>query len=130
MARAIKTATLTYGSSSYDIESIPVGVPEERETFDITAFGDTIKKFFCSNCKELGEFDIEVLKVGTIATSDTASALSISVTDEDGSSVSLSFGDCYLVAVKPGSASTSDRKATQTLTFRPKGGTVQQGGGN
>lgn len=124
MSRAVKKATLSYGSGTWDIESVPVGVPEERETYDVSALNDTVKKFAVSEAAEKGEFDIEVLKVGAIATNGTAQAVSVTITDEDGTSATISFGDCYLVKVEPGSASTGDRKATQKLTFRPKGGSV------
>lgn len=130
MARAIKNATVTFGSATYlaDLESVPCGVPAERETYDISAMGDTIKKFLCSTANELGEFDIEVLHVGKIDTSDTATQLTISATPETGSAISIDFGKCFLVKVDPGAVSTGDKKATQKLTFRPEGGTPAQSG--
>ena len=122
MSRAVKKATMSYNNASYDIESIPVGVPSEREKIDISALNEIVKKFAVSDAEEKGEIEVEVLKIGAISTTNTASALSIVITDEDNTSITLSFGNCYLIKVDPGSASTGDRKATQKLTFCPVGG--------
>lgn len=138
MSRAVKTASVTFGSATFltDLESVPVGVPTERETYDISAFGDTVKKFAASQAVEKGEFDIEVLHIGEITDDGSAKALTVSITPTDSANViSISFGNCFLVKVEPGTASTGDKKATQKLTFRPEGGTPadqspapQQGG--
>lgn len=131
MSRAVKTATVTFGSATFftDLESVPVGVPKERETYDISALGDTVKKFAASNAVENGEFDIEVLHIGDITDDGSAKALTVSITPTDSTTaISINFGNCFLVKVDPGSASTGDKKATQKLTFRPEGGTTAQSG--
>ena len=133
MSRAVKSATVSFGSATYlaDLESVPVGVPRERETFDISALGDSVKKFAASSAVEKGEFEIEVIHIGDIDDDGTAKALTVSITPTDSSTaISLSFGNCFLTKVDPGSASTGDKKATQKLTFRPEGGSTAGNGGS
>ena len=125
---AVKTATLTYGSASFDMASGPAAQGETCEAVDVTALGDSVKQFIKGALTELDEFTVTLYQKGSgdLTTATTAAALTISVTLENGSgtdvTTSVSYARALITKVSPPSIDASgDRKATYDVTFRPDG---------
>lgn len=129
---AVKTATLTFGSATFDMETGPVMKAETREAVEVTALSDTVKQFITGALKEVDEFTIPVYMKGTgDLTVDTAAAtLTIAATLDDGVvaspvSVSISWNKAIITKVAPSQIqASSDRKALYDVTFRPDGSTA------
>lgn len=127
----VKTATLTFGSNTYDIASMPIDEGFTRDAIDVTALADTIKQYIQGAVVELDEFTVTVYKkaTGNIDKSTAPGALTISVTLENGvdddATATVSFNRCLVVKVSPPSIdASSDRKAVYDVTFRPDGTTA------
>lgn len=124
---AVKSATLTFNSVSYDIASAPVGKSETKDAVEVTALSDTVKRFISGALKETDEFTVTLYQQGTDLTVDaTPAALSMSVTLENGIdsdvTASVSYARCIVTKVAYSNQDASgDRKATVDVTFRPDG---------
>lgn len=124
----VKSATLTFNSSSYDIASMPVMKGETKDAIEVTALSDSVKQFITGALKETDEFTVTLYQKGDgDLTPDAAPAtLAINVTLENGVdndvSASVSYPRCIITKVAPPSIdASSDRKATYDVTFRPDG---------
>lgn len=127
----VKTATLTFGSNTYDVASMPTDEGFTRDAIDVTALADTFKQFIQGAVIELDEFTVTLYKkaTGNIDKSTAPGALSISVTLENGvdsdATATVSFNRCLVTKVSPPSIdASSDRKAVYDVTFRPDGTTA------
>ena len=127
----VKTATLTFGSNTYDVASMPTDEGFTRDAIDVTALADTFKQFIQGAVVELDEFTVTLYKkaTGNIDKSTAPGALSISVTLENGvdsdATATVSFNRCLVTKVSPPSIdASSDRKAVYDVTFRPDGTTA------
>lgn len=124
---AIKTATLTFGGATYDMASGPAMAAETKEAVEVTALSDSVKQFITGALKEVDEFTVTLYDKGAnnITVDDTAAALSISVTLENGvadATATVSYAKAIVTKVSPPSIdASSDRKATYDVTFRPDG---------
>lgn len=124
---AVKSATLTFNSTTYDMASGPAMAAETKEAVEVTALSDTVKQFITGALKEVDEFTVTLYDKGANnLTVDTApAALSISVTLENGvadATATVSYAKAIVTKVAPPSIdASSDRKATYDVTFRPDG---------
>ena len=126
----IKSATLTFGSTTYDMASGIAGKSETRDALEVTALSDQVKQFIVGALKEIDEFTLTLFQGTTDITIDTApAAASLSVTLENGidedATVTASFNKLIVTKVAyPTQDASGERKATYDVTFRPDGATA------
>lgn len=131
---AVKSATLTFGGSTYDMDVSPVMKGETKEAVEVTALTDSVKQFIPGALKEEDELTITLYQKGTgdITPDATPAALSIAVVLENGTtdvSATVSYNKAIVTKVAPPQIdASSDRKATYDVTFRPDG-SVASGNG-
>lgn len=125
---AVKTATLSFNSTTYEMASGPVMAGETKEAVDVTGLADSVKQFIAGAVKEVDEFTVTLFQKGSgdITADASPAALTISVTLENGSgtdaTASVSYARAIVTKVSPPSIDASgDRKATYDVTFRPDG---------
>ena len=129
---AVKSATLTFNSVTYDMASGPAMAAETKEAVEVTALSDSVKQFITGALKEVDEFTVTLYDKGANnLTVDTApAALSISVTLENGvadATATVSYAKAIVTKVAPPTIDArSDRKATYDVTFRPDGSVAAQ----
>ncbi|MBR0196910.1 MAG: hypothetical protein IJQ34_02140 [Kiritimatiellae bacterium] len=131
---AVKSAVLTFGSTTYDMASGPAMKAETKEAVETTALSDNVKKFITGALKESDEFTVTLYQKGAddLTVDTAAAALSIAVTLEDGVSAdvtaAVSYNKAIITKVAPASIDASgDRKATYDVTFKPDGSTASGG---
>lgn len=126
---AVKSATLTFGGTSYDMASGPAMKGETKDSVETTALSDQIKQFISGALKEVDEFTVTLYQKGTgdITVDADPAALTISVTLENGVddvTSSVAYSKAIVTKVSPPSIdASSDRKAVYDVTFRPDGST-------
>ena len=125
---AVKSAVLTFGTASFDMETGYVMKPETKEAVEVTALSDTVKQFIAGALKEMDEFTLPLYMKGEndITVDDTPAALDIAVSLEDGIgddvTFSVSWNRAIVTKVAPSQIqASSDRKALYDVTFRPDG---------
>ena len=125
---AVKTAVLTFGSTTFDMETGYAMKPETKEAVEVTALSDTIKQFIEGALKEMDEFTLPIYMKGAndITVDDTPDALSVAVALENGIDkdveLSVSWNRVIVTKVAPSQIqASSDRKALYDVTFRPDG---------
>lgn len=130
----IKSATLTFGTTVFDMASGPAAKSQTREAVDVTALSDTVKRFIPGAVTENDEFTVTLYDKGSGMPSvgDAPAALSIAVTIANGESGSTGEVDATVSYAKaivtkvaaPNQDASGDRKATVDVTFRPDGSTA------
>lgn len=126
---AVKSATLNFGGTAYDMASGPAMKGETKDAVETTALSDQIKQFITGALKEVDEFTIQLYQKGTgdITVDADPAALTISVTLENGVedvTTSVAYSKAIVTKVSPPSIdASSDRKAVYDVTFRPDGST-------
>lgn len=126
---AVKSATLTYGGTTFDMASGPAAEGETCEAVDVTALSDSDKQFIKGALTEKDEFTVTLYQkggTGDLTTATATGALTITVTLENGSgtdaTATVSYARALITKVSPPSIDASgDRKATYDVTFRPDG---------
>lgn len=125
---AVKSATLKFGSTTFDMETGIVMKPESRDAVETTSLADTIKRFIKGALKEQDEFTLPIYMKGSgdITVDDTPAAVEIGATLEDGESedvtLTVKWNKCIVTKVAPSQLqASSDRKALYDVTFRPDG---------
>ena len=124
----VKSATLKFGETAFEMANGPAAKGETREAVDVTSLADTVKKFIPGAVKELDEFTVTLFDKGSgmPTVDDKPAKLEISVTLSDGENADVSAKVEYLKAIvtkvaPPSQDATGDRKATIDVTFRPTG---------
>ena len=123
----VKSATLEYGGTTYDMASGPAGKSETRDAIDVTALSENTKHFITGALKEVDEFTVTLFQGTSDITVDTAPASAmISVVLENGvdsdTSISVKFNNLIVTKVAyPAQDASGDRKGTYDVTFRPDG---------
>ena len=126
----IKSATLTFGGTAYDMASGIAGKSETRDALEVTALSDQVKQFIVGALKEIDEFTLTLFQGTSDITIDTEpAAASLSVTLENGidedATVTASFNRLIVTKVAyPTQDASGERKATYDVTFRPDGATA------
>lgn len=125
---AVKSATLTFGGTAYEMANGPAKKPETREPVEVTSLTDQIKQFIPGALKELNEFTVTLYSKGEgdLTVDDAPAALKIEVALSNGEdadvSASVEFGKAMVTNITPTDHDASgDRKATYQVTFRPSG---------
>lgn len=125
---AVKSATLTFGSTTYEMASGPAMKGQTKEAVEVTALTDGVKQFIPGALVEDDEVTVTLYQKGSgdITVGDTPAALTISVTLENGSgtdaTATVSYAKAIVTKVAPPSIDASgDRKAVYDVTFRPDG---------
>ena len=130
---ALKNATLTFGSATFDTSTIVILPPETREAVNVTANSDTTSQYIKGALKNLDEITLTIYQKasGNITVDDAPAALSVSGSLEDGvttpdPTVSLSVPCAIVTKVSPPYIeATGDRKAVYDVTFQPDGSAAQ-----
>ena len=123
----VKSATLEYGGTTYDMASGPAGKSETRDAIDVTALSENTKHFITGALKEVDEFTVTLFQGTSDITVDTAPASAmLSVVLENGvdsdTSISVKFNNLIVTKVAyPSQDASGDRKGTYDVTFRPDG---------
>lgn len=124
----VKSATLKFGETAFEMANGPAAKGETREAVDVTSLADTVKKFIPGAVKELDEFTVALFDKGSgmPTVDDKPAKLEISVTLSDGENADVSAKVEYLKAIvtkvaPPSQDATGDRKATVDVTFKPNG---------
>ena len=123
----VKSATLEYGGTTYDMASGPAGKSETRDAIDVTALSENTKHFITGALKEVDEFTVTLFQGTSDITVDTAPASAmLSVVLENGvdsdTSISVKFNNLIVTkAAYPSVDASGDRKGTYDVTFRPDG---------
>lgn len=127
---AIKTATLTFGSKSFEMDTGFAMKPESKDAVEVTSLADTVKQFIPGALKEVDEFTLTLFQKGSgdITVDDAPASLTITAKLENGETqdvtVEVSYAKVLVTKVAPTNAqASSDRKATYDVTFRPDGST-------
>lgn len=130
----VKSATLTFGSTTYEMASGPAAKGQTKEAVDVTALSDSIKQFIPGALVEDDELTISLYDKGTGMPNvgSTPAALTIAVTLSNGVdadvTASVAYNKAFVTKVAPPSQDGSgDRKATVDVTFRPDGSVASSG---
>jgi hypothetical protein len=125
---AVKSATLTFGGTAYEMANGPAAKSETREAVEITALTDQVKQFVPGAVKEINEFSVTLYSKGTgdLTVDAAPAALKIEVVLSNGEDAdlesSVEYGKAIVTAVAATEQDASgDRKATYQVTFRPSG---------
>lgn len=132
----IKSATMTFGSATYEMASGPAAKSQTKEAVDVTALSDSIKQFIPGALVEDDEFTVSLYDKGTgmPTVGSTPAALTIAVTLSNGQDADVSASVAYNKAIvtkvaAPSQDGGGDRKATVDVTFRPDGSVASSGTG-
>lgn len=126
---ALKNATLTFGTVTYDTSTIIVLPPQTREAVDVTANSDDVHQYIKGALKNNDEITLTIYQKssGNITVDDAPAALAVAGTIEDGvttpdPTVSLSIPRAIVTKVSPPYIeATGDRKLVYDATFQPDG---------
>lgn len=126
---ALKNATLTFGTVTYDTSTIIVIPPQTREAVDVTANSDDVHQYIKGALKNNDEITLTIYQKssGNITVDDAPAALAVAGTLEDGvttpdPTVSLNILRAIVTKVSPPYIeATGDRKLVYDVTFQPDG---------
>lgn len=125
----VKTATMTFGSTPYEMASGPHAKGQTKEALDVTSLADVFKQFIPGALTEDDEFTVTIYDKGPDArpkVSDVPAALAfkVALSNGDGSDVEADFSYIKAIVTKvspPSHEGNGERKATIDVTFRPNG---------
>ena len=124
----VKAATLTFGSTAYDMASGPAAKGQTREAVEVTSLADSVKQFIPGALVEDDEFTVSLYDKGTgmPTVGSTPAALTIAVALSNGQDADVNASVAYNKAIvtkvaPPSQDGSGDRKATIDVTFRPDG---------
>lgn len=124
----VKSATLKFGNTTFDMASGPAAKSETKEAIDVTALSDQVKQFIPGALKEVDEFTVTLYDKGSGMPSvdDAPATLEITVVLENGAdndvSASVKYNKAIVTKVAaPNQDASGDRKGTIDVTFRPDG---------
>ena len=124
----VKSATLTFGSNTFEMASGPAAKSQTKEAVDVTALADSVKQFIPGALVEDDEFTVSLYDKGSSMPSvgSSPAALTIAVTLSNGQDADVTETVSYNKAIvtkvaAPNQDGSGDRKATVDVTFRPDG---------
>ena len=130
---AVKSATFTFGGTTYDMASGPFMKSQSKEALDVTALSDTQKQFIPGALLEDSEFTVTLYSKGSsndLTVNTTPAAVVISTTLENGvqdATATASYNKCIITnVVYPNTDASGDRKGTYDVTVRPDGSVAAQ----
>lgn len=132
----VKSATLTFGSNTFEMASGPAAKSQTKEAVDVTALSDSVKQFIPGALVEDDEFTVTLYDKGSGMPSvgDAPAALTIAATLSNGVGSDVTETVSYNKAIvtkvaAPNQEGDGERKATVDVTFRPDGSAVAAGTG-
>ena len=133
----VKSATLTFGSSTFEMASGPAAKSQTKEAVEVTALADSVKQFIPGALVENDEVEVELYDKGSSmpAVGDTPEALTITVKLSNGVDADVTETVSYNKAIvtkvsAPSQDASGDRKATVSVTFRPDGSAAAEADSN
>lgn len=125
----VKTATMTFGSTPYEMATGPHAKGQTKEALDVTSLADVFKQFIPGALTEDDEFTVTIYDKGPDArpkVSDEPATLAfkVALSNGDGSDVAADFSYVKAIVTKvspPSHEGNGERKATIDVTFRPNG---------
>ena len=124
----IKSATVKFGTASFEMSSGPAAKGQTREAVEVTALADSQKQFIPGALIEDDEVTVSLYDkgAGMPSVSDAPAALSFEVTLSNGQGADVTANFSYAKAIvtkvsPPSQDGAGDRKATLDVTFRPDG---------
>ena len=124
----VKSATLKFGNTTFDMASGPAAKSETKEAIDVTALSDQVKQFIPGALKEVDEFTVTLYDKGSGMPSadDAPATLEITVVLENGAdndvSTTVKYNKVIVTKVAaPNQEASGDRKGTIDVTFKPDG---------
>lgn len=125
----VKSATLTFGSATYEMETGPHAPGWTRDPTDVTALNDTHKQYIPGALIEDDEITVTIYDKGPSTRpqkSDAPAALSFEVKLSNGEDADITANFSYVKAIvvkvsPPSQEGNGERKATLDVTFRPNG---------
>ena len=125
----VKTATVTFGSTPYEMATGPAAPGWTREPVDVTALGDTQKQFIPGALIEDDEITVAIYDKGpsnrpkkTDAPAALAFVVKLSNGEDADINADFTIPKAIITKVSPPSQDGGgDRKATIEVTFKPNG---------
>lgn len=125
----VKTATMTFGSTLYEMAAGPHAKGQTKEALDVTSLADVFKQFIPGALTEDDEFTVTIYDKGPDArpkVSDEPAALAfkVALSNGEGPDVAADFSYAKAIVTKvspPSHEGNGERKATIDVTFRPNG---------
>ena len=125
----VKSATMTFGTTAYEMASGPAAPGWTREPTDVTALGDTHKQFIPGALIEDDEITVTIYDKGpnnrpkkTDVPAELAFAVKLSNGEGEDIGADFKIPKAIITKVSPPSQDGGgDRKATIDVTFRPNG---------
>ena len=125
----VKSATLTFGSATYEMETGPAAKGQTREPTEVSSLADTFKQFIPGALTEDDELTVTIYDKGPSnrpKVSDTPAALAFAVKLSNGVDADVEADFSYVKAIvakvsPPNQDGGGERKATIDVTFRPTG---------
>lgn len=125
----VKTATVTFGSTPYEMATGPVAPGWTREPVDVTALGDTHRQFIPGALIEDDEITVAIYDKGpnnrpkkTDAPAALAFVVKLSNGEDADINADFTIPKAIITKVSPPSQDGGgDRKATIEVTFKPNG---------
>jgi len=131
----VKSATLTFGSNTFEMASGPAAKSQTKEAVEVTALADSVKQFIPGALVEDDEFSVSLYDKGASmpSVSDAPAALTITVKLSNGQDADVTETVSYNKAIvtkvaAPDQDGSGERKATVDVTFRPDGSVAAQAG--
>ena len=131
----VKSATLTFGSNTFEMASGPAAKSQTKEAVEVTALADSVKQFIPGALVEDDEFTVSLYDKGSSmpSVSDQPAALTITVKLSNGQDADVTETVSYNKAIvtkvaAPDQDGSGERKATVDVTFRPDGSVAAQAG--
>ena len=135
----VKSATMTFGTASYEMQTGPAAKGQTKEAIDVTALSDVFKQFIPGALTEDDEFTVTIYDKGPTnrpKVSDAPASLAFAVALSNGEDADVTASYSYVKAIvtkvaPPNQEGSGERKATIDVTFRPTGEqpTTPTGGG-
>ena len=126
----VKSATLTFGSATYEMETGPHAPGWTREPTDVTALNDNHKQFIPGALVNNKEFQAVVQGIAEAPEINKVADVALTIVFNDGKEdvkKEVEIPNCILKDIDPPAAdATGDRAANWTLTFQPGGSTAAQ----
>ena len=125
----VKSATLTFGSAVYEMDTGPAAKGQTREATEVTSLADVFKQFIPGALTEDDEVTVTIFDKGpsnrpSVADAPASLAFAVSLSNGEDNDVSADFSYEKAIVTKvspPQQEGGGDRKATIDVTFRPNG---------
>lgn len=126
MSKAIKSETITFGSTTLTAKVAPAGRGYSSDPIDVTNLTDTEEKFIPGALTKNKEFQVQAMNASGLVINTVGDVtLTISLTDGTTAATptTVTIPNCILKDIEPPNPEAGgDRANWWTLTFQPGGG--------